>query len=569
MSYQALYRVWRPRTFEDVVGQQHITRTLQNAITQDKFSHAYLFSGPRGTGKTSAAKIFAQTINCEHAPVKEPCNECAACRGIQDGSISDVIEIDAASNTSVDDIRDIRDKVKYAPSSVPYKVYIIDEVHMISVNAFNALLKTLEEPPKHVVFILATTEPHKIPLTIISRCQRFDFKPISNQAIVERMQKIMNAENISVTDEALESVALAAEGGMRDALSILDQAISYSEEQVELEDVLAVTGGVSQEVLTNIVRAMIQQDVQTVLSGLDQMIQTGKDPGKFVQDLIYFMRDLLLYKSSSGLGELLERAVVNEAFEELAEQITNNWIQRSIIELNQCQQEMKWSNSPKIFIEVALLSITDQFGKTQGAGQIQSEAVEQSDAVLKLQQKLQAMEKDIAKLKEAPPQHQEAGGSAPAAERRRPASRNSRNTYKIPFDRIRDTLGKAEKKELKDVHAQWANFLSQLKTTNAPAHATIQDSKPAAASADTLIVAFKYEIHCSLFLDHREMVESILGNLDKHRTIIPIPEKEWNDLRNEYIQKQEKPDEQKEQEGDPLVDEARKLFGDNLLEIHD
>ncbi|GEN89362.1 DNA polymerase III subunit gamma/tau [Oceanobacillus sojae] len=569
MSYQALYRVWRPRTFEDVVGQQHITRTLQNAITQDKFSHAYLFSGPRGTGKTSAAKIFAQTINCEHAPVKEPCNECAACRGIQDGSISDVIEIDAASNTSVDDIRDIRDKVKYAPSSVPYKVYIIDEVHMISVNAFNALLKTLEEPPKHVVFILATTEPHKIPLTIISRCQRFDFKPISNQAIVERMQKIMNAENISVTDEALESVALAAEGGMRDALSILDQAISYSEEQVELEDVLAVTGGVSQEVLTNIVRAMIQQDVQTVLSGLDQMIQTGKDPGKFVQDLIYFMRDLLLYKSSSGLGELLERAVVNEAFEELAKQITNNWIQRSIIELNQCQQEMKWSNSPKIFIEVALLSITDQFGKTQGAGQIQSEAVEQSDAVLKLQQKLQAMEKDIAKLKEAPPQHQEAGGSAPAAERRRPASRNSRNTYKIPFDRIRDTLGKAEKKELKDVHAQWANFLSQLKTTNAPAHATIQDSKPAAASADTLIVAFKYEIHCSLFLDHREMVESILGNLDKHRTIIPIPEKEWNDLRSEYIQKQEKPDEQKEQEGDPLVDEARKLFGDDLLEIHD
>lgn len=569
MSYQALYRVWRPRTFEDVVGQQHITRTLQNAIAQDKFSHAYLFSGPRGTGKTSAAKIFAQTINCEHAPVKEPCNECAACRGIQDGSISDVIEIDAASNTSVDDIRDIRDKVKYAPSSVPYKVYIIDEVHMISVNAFNALLKTLEEPPKHVVFILATTEPHKIPLTIISRCQRFDFKPISNQAIVERMQKIMHAENISVTDEALEAVALAAEGGMRDALSILDQAISYSEEQVKLEDVLAVTGGVSQEVLTNIVRAMIQQDVQTVLSGLDQMIQTGKDPGKFVQDLIYFMRDLLLYKSSSGLEELLERAVVNEAFEELAKQITNSWIQRSIIELNQCQQEMKWSNSPKIFIEVALLSITDQFGKTQAPGQIPSEAVDQSDAVLKLQQKLQAMERDIAKLKEAPQQHQEAGGNAPAPERRRPASKNSRNTYKIPFDRIRDTLGKAEKKELKDVHAQWANFLSQLKTTNAPAHATIQDSKPAAASADTLIVAFKYEIHCSLFLDHREMVESILGNLDKHRTIIPIPEKEWNDLRSEYIQKQEKPDEQKEQEGDPLVDEARKLFGDDLLEIHD
>lgn len=180
MSYQALYRVWRPRKFVDVVGQSHITRTLQNAISQDKFSHAYLFSGPRGTGKTSAAKIFAQTINCEKRPTTEPCNECSACLGILDGSISDVIEIDAASNTSVDDIREIRDKVKYAPSSVPYKVYIIDEVHMISTSAFNALLKTLEEPPAHVVFILATTEPHKIPLTIISRCQRFDFKPIGS-----------------------------------------------------------------------------------------------------------------------------------------------------------------------------------------------------------------------------------------------------------------------------------------------------------------------------------------------------------------------------------------------------
>src|SRR5690625_1978948 len=245
MSYQALYRVWRPRTFEDVVGQTHITRTLQNAISQQKFSHAYLFSGPRGTGKTSAAKIFAQTINCEHAPVKEPCNECAACRGILDGSISDVLEIDAASNTSVDDIREIRDKVKYASSVVPYKVYIIDEVHMISVNAFNALLKTLEETTTHVVFILATTKQHKIPLTIISRCQRFDFKPIGSKVIVERMQEIIEKEEVTVDEDALEAIALSAEGGMRDALSLLDQSISYSDEHVVLKDVLAVTGGVS------------------------------------------------------------------------------------------------------------------------------------------------------------------------------------------------------------------------------------------------------------------------------------------------------------------------------------
>src|SRR5699024_4433829 len=260
--YQALYRVWRPRTFRDLVGQSHITQTLQNAISENKFSHAYLVSGPRGTGKTSAAKIFAQTINCEQMPTKEPCNKCDACLGILDGTISDVIEIDAASNTSVDDIRDIRDKVKYASSVVPYKVYIIDEVHMISVNAFNALLKTLEEPPPHVVFILATTEPHKIPLTIISRCQRFDFRSVSNKAMMGRLQEVMDLEQVTVSQEALEAVVLAAEGGMLDALNILDQTISYSDGEVTIEDVLAVTGGVSQDILTSIATAMYEQNTE-------------------------------------------------------------------------------------------------------------------------------------------------------------------------------------------------------------------------------------------------------------------------------------------------------------------
>ncbi|WP_373894493.1 DNA polymerase III subunit gamma/tau [Virgibacillus sp. CBA3643] len=562
MSYQALYRVWRPRNFADVVGQTHITRTLQNAIQQEKFSHAYLFSGPRGTGKTSAAKIFAKTINCERSPVKEPCNECDACLGIQDGSISDVIEIDAASNTSVEDVRDIRDNVKYATSSVPYKVYIIDEVHMISTNAFNALLKTLEEPPKHVVFILATTEPHKIPLTILSRCQRFDFKPISNQSIVDRMHIILEAEDISVSQDAMETVALTAEGGMRDALSILDQAISYSENTVELDDVLAVTGGVSQGILTDIVKAMHEKDVKHALELLDKLIQSGKDPGRFVYDLIYFMRDLLLYKSARSLEGLLERARADESFNALTESVSIDWIQDAITQLNQCQQEIKSTNSPKVFIEIAIITITNRYHEQETqAGDVDSEAV------TNLSNKLVQLEKELTKLKENPV---ESPQPTPQREQRRPQSRGTKNGYKIPYERIRDVLRQAEKPKLKSVQSQWANFLSKLKTTNAPAHATIQDSKPAAASDEALVVAFKYEIHCSLFLDNRDTIESVLASvMDKNVSIIPIPENDWTELRTEYINNQEKNEPQEEEQADPIVEEARKLVGDDLLEIHD
>src|SRR5690625_3626614 len=267
-------------------------------------------------------------------PAREPCNECKACKGILDVSIPDVIEIDAASNTSVDDIRDIRERVTYAPSVVPYKVYIIDEVHMISVNAFNALLKTLEEPPSHVLFILATTEPHKIPMTIISRCQRFDFRTISNEVMVERMQHIVQKESFAVLDEALHAIALAAQGGMRDALSILDQAISYSEGEVTVEDVLDVTGGVAEDVLTVIGVALYEQNTKETVELFDRLIQHGKDPGRFVFDLIYFMRDLLFYKTTPELESYLERAIVTESFRQLATEVKPEWIEQVIIRLD-------------------------------------------------------------------------------------------------------------------------------------------------------------------------------------------------------------------------------------------
>ncbi|ARI75485.1 DNA polymerase III subunit gamma/tau [Halobacillus mangrovi] len=569
MSYQALYRVWRPKNFEDVVGQTHITRTLQNAIEQDKFSHAYLFSGPRGTGKTSAAKIFAKAVNCERSPVKEPCNECAACLGIQDGSISDVIEIDAASNNGVEQIREIRDKVKYAPSAVPYKVYIIDEVHMLSMGAFNALLKTLEEPPRHVIFILATTEPHKIPLTIISRCQRFDFKRISQKAMVDRMESITSAEEITIAREALEIVALTAEGGMRDALSLLDQAISYSEEEVTVEDVLAVTGSVSQGKLAEVVRALYEQEVKAALEAVDDLIQQGKDPGRFVFDLIYYLRDILLFQSAPDLEHNLERAIPDDTFRMLAEQLTAQWIQQAIRELNQCQQEMKWTTSPKVFIEIALLNMVE----VKPASVLKPA---ESEALNQLSKKITELERELTSLKQNGVEQQTAKPSKP----KRTPAKSGRKGYNVPYERIRQVLNEASKEEIKTVQGHWADFMEALKRNNAPAHATLLNSKPRAASSKALVLAFRYDIHCSLAMEHQSTIEPLLTEfIGKPLTIIPIPEPNWQEVREEYVRKQKSsPDDSDEEtsddtssEGndDPLVSEARKLVGDDLIEIQD
>lgn len=561
MGYKALYRTWRPRTFGDVVGQSHITQTLQNAIESGKFSHAYLFSGPRGTGKTSAAKIFAQTINCEQMPTREPCNRCEACKGILDGSIPDVIEIDAASNTSVDDIREIRDRVKYAPSVVPYKVYIIDEVHMISVNAFNALLKTLEEPPDHVVFILATTEPHKIPLTIISRCQRFDFRSISHQAMMERLTYIVEQEGIEITKEALEAIILAAEGGMRDALSILDQVISYSEAIADVEDVLAVTGGVSQDILTKLTLAMYEQDSKQVIGLFDQLMQEGKDAGRFVFDMIYFMRDLLFYKTNQDLQAYLERAIVTDAFKQLAEQVETDWVEGAIAHFTECEQQLKWTTSPKVFVEVTLITITNRIH--QEAEEDQS--VASMKEFIQLQQRITELETKLTQLEKAPTQE------APRQSAPTPRSNQRRKIYEVPYERIRAVLDEAKKAPLEQVKTHWPTFLERLRQVNLAAHATLHDSQPVAASEQALILSFKYNIHCSLFMEHRQTIEAVLANSLAHYKMIPIPDEEWQTLRSQYIREKKSDEQSKETESkaikDPLVEEALRLFGEDIVEV--
>ncbi|GAB1774490.1 DNA polymerase III subunit gamma/tau [Priestia megaterium] len=562
MAYQALYRVYRPQSFNDVVGQQHIIKTLQNALVQEKFSHAYLFSGPRGTGKTTAAKILAKAVNCEKAPIAEPCNECATCRGITDGSISDVIEIDAASNNGVDEIRDIRDKVKYAPSAVRYKVYIIDEVHMLSIGAFNALLKTLEEPPAHVIFILATTEPHKIPLTIISRCQRFDFKRISPEDIVYRMKEVLGSEELEVSEDALYEIAKASEGGMRDALSLLDQAISYSTEKVSLEDVLSITGAVSQSFIVKIVQAIFNENIVEALDSVESLIKNGKDPARFVEDLIFYYRDVLLYQASEENAYLLEKAAVNEEFKELSSKMDSAFIYKVIAELNQTQQEMKWSNHPRVLLEVALVKLAQSSTNQEGALPYQD-----------ILQKMNQMEAELQQLKEKGIQ---VDHTAQAAQTEKKQTRQSRSQYKTPVGKVNEVLKNATRQNLETIKRSWAQVLDTLKQQNKASHAALlSNSEPVASSDQSFILKFKYEIHCKMASENnnnvRDNLENILYTLiGSKREMVAIPESEWDKVREEFLQGQQSDGSSGQpQEEDPLIAEAKKLFGEDLIEIQE
>lgn len=562
MAYQALYRVYRPQSFNDVVGQQHIIKTLQNALVQEKFSHAYLFSGPRGTGKTTAAKILAKAVNCEKAPIAEPCNECATCRGITDGSISDVIEIDAASNNGVDEIRDIRDKVKYAPSAVRYKVYIIDEVHMLSIGAFNALLKTLEEPPAHVIFILATTEPHKIPLTIISRCQRFDFKRISPEDIVYRMKEVLGSEELEVSEDALYEIAKASEGGMRDALSLLDQAISYSTEKVSLEDVLSITGAVSQSFIVKIVQAIFNENIVEALDSVESLIKNGKDPARFVEDLIFYYRDVLLYQASEENAYLLEKAAVNEEFKELSSKMDSAFIYKVIAELNQTQQEMKWSNHPRVLLEVALVKLAQSSTN-------QEDTLPYQDIL----QKMNQMEAELQQLKEKGIQ---VDHTAQAAQTEKKQTRQSRSQYKTPVGKVNEVLKNATRQNLETIKRSWAQVLDTLKQQNKASHAALlSNSEPVASSDQSFILKFKYEIHCKMASENnnnvRDNLENILYTLiGSKREMVAIPESEWDKVREEFLQGQQSDGSSGQpQEEDPVVAEAKKLFGEDLIEIQE
>lgn len=359
MSYTALYRKFRPVEFEDVKGQEHIITTLKNQIEANRIGHAYLFCGTRGTGKTTVAKIFAKAVNCEHPVNGSPCGECAMCRSIAAGTSMNVIEIDAASNNGVDNIREIREEVAYRPTEGKYKVYIIDEVHMLSIGAFNALLKTLEEPPEYVIFILATTEVHKIPITILSRCQHYDFKRISIETITDRMRDLMQEEQVEVEEKALRYVAKAADGSMRDALSLLDQCIAfYLGQKLTYDNVLEVLGAVDTDVFSRLLRSVIRRDVPKVLDIVDDLVMQGRELTQLATDFTWYLRNLLLVKTSDNIEDVLDVSTENmQQLQEEAGMVESDMLLRYIRIFSELSGQLKYAAQKRVLLEVALIKL--------------------------------------------------------------------------------------------------------------------------------------------------------------------------------------------------------------------
>ncbi|WP_283588981.1 DNA polymerase III subunit gamma/tau [Lactobacillus gallinarum] len=589
MAYQALYRKWRPRTFDSVIGQESITDTLKNAIKRGKVSHAFLFAGPRGTGKTSCAKIFAKALNCTNLQDGEPCNECANCIAADKGSMPDIMEIDAASNNGVDEIREIRDKVKYAPTEGKYKVYIIDEVHMLSMGAFNALLKTLEEPPEHVVFILATTELQKVPATIISRTQRYNFKRISKDDLEKRMKYILDQENIKYEDKALAVIAQVADGGMRDALSILDQLLSYEKESVNYQDALEITGFAAKENIEKILLALLEQNPESALKLAQTELAQGASSKNILDELIEMAtKSLMLIKA----GDDNQSTFLSEDFVQKIKDIPTNIFYRLITLANKALNDLRYTNQQQIPLEVFLVEAgskqEEQVASSTAApvqaapakvntnmqaelAALKKQVVDLTQQISKLSNKPMLAKDQVFHLDTAVPKTSPKITKKTIVKEVKKSPRKIKKTTAENRKQVYHVLENATKEDLTAIKNVWPDLQSVLEVSE---KALLDVLEPVAASPDQVVMKCKYTLWFENASDGDllDKLTDLIEKFAKHSYgIVLVPDNDWLAVRKEFVEshkeeliakKKQQIENKESKENSEIVNKAKDLFGD-------